>query len=421
MKKCIFELIDQGKLTKYAELAVHIGVNVSKKQLVVIKCNVENYVFARLVAKAAYDACASNVVFDWVDDQALKEFYLRATCDYIDNVPRWNEAKYKEWDDEGAAFIHITTENLDLFKDIPEDRVSRFVNASRISLKSHYEKTRSYEVRWCILMIPSIEWALKIYPNLNEEKAVNALWELILKGARADGENPIQDWLDHGKNFESVKKKLDESQYEQLHFLNNKGTDLKIGLPDNHRYLGGGVFDQQGKMFFPNIPTEEIFTAPHKYKVNGKMVASKPLCYAGDIVDQFSLTFKEGCIVDYQAEIGEKTLKNIIETDEGTCYLGEIALVPNSAPISQSNILFYNTLFDENTSCHIGIGNASPLNLKNGRKLTEQELKQAGLNTSLLLVNMTFGTPDMIVTGVKQDGTKELIIKDGRFNGNIFK
>lgn len=415
MIKGKYELVSEEQLKKYAKLAVRAGVNVQKNQLVIIHSDIENATFARLIQKAAYEAGASNVVMDWTDEQSTKEFYLYATDDAIDHYPDWQATRYKEWDHAGAAYIHIISENLDVFGGISSERISRFQKASRTKLKAYHAKIRSHEVRWCLLVVPSFAWATKVFPHLRKDEALQSLWQLILQGARADGENPIEDWKNHDEAFESRKKILNDTQFEALHFTNSIGTDLVVGMPKNHLYIGGGVKDKEGIAFFPNIPTEEIFSAPHKNKVTGKLVATKPLIYGGSIIDDFYLIFKDGRITDYNAATGQEVLQSLIETDEGSHYLGEIALVSNDSPLSQTNTLFYNTLFDENTACHIGIGNASPSNLQNGSNLSEEELKEAGLNTSLLLVNVTFGTEDMKVVGIKEEGEEVLLMKSGDF------
>ncbi|WP_152657994.1 aminopeptidase [Oceanobacillus sp. CFH 90083] len=410
-----YELFNEEQLKKYAELAVRTGVNVQKNQLVIIHSDIENATFARLIQTAAYDAGASNVVIDWADEQSAKEFYLHAADDAIDHFPDWQAARFKEWDEAGAAYIHVISEKPDIFKDISPERMSRFQKAYRTKLKAHYAKTRSYEVRWCLLAVPNVVWATKVFPHLSKEEALQSLWQLILQGARADGKNPIKDWENHDSAFESRKKILNDSQFKTLHFTNSLGTDLFVGMPKNHLYIGGAVTDKKGIPFFPNIPTEEIFSAPHKNKVNGKLVATKPLIYSGSVIDDFYLIFKDGRITDYYAATGQEVLQSLIETDGGSCYLGEIALVSNNSPLSHADTLFYNTLFDENTTCHIGIGNASPSTLQNSSNLSEEELKEAGLNTSLLLVNVTFGTEDMKVVGIKENGSEVLLMEDGDF------
>jgi aminopeptidase len=415
MSNGIYEFISEAQLKKYAELAVRAGVNLQKNQLLIIHSDIQNAAFARLIQTAAYEAGASNVFIDWSDEQSTKEFYLHAADRVIDDFPDWQAARFKEWDKAGAAYIHIISENVDVFTDVSTDRISRFQKASRTKLSEYHAKIRSHKVRWCLLTVPYAAWATKVFPNQSKEEAIQSLWKLILKGSRADGENPIKDWESHNKAFESRKKILNESQFESLHFSNSRGTDLSVGLPKDHLYIGGGVVDEHGLPFFPNIPTEEIFTAPHKNKVNGKLAGTKPLIYGGSVIDDFYLIFKDGRITDYYAEMGQEVLQNLIETDEGSHYLGEIALVSNQSPLAQADTLFYNTLFDENTACHIGIGNASPSNLQNGMDQTEEELKAAGVNTSLLLVNVTFGSEDMKVVGINESGTEVLIMENGDF------
>ncbi|MCA0985689.1 aminopeptidase [Guptibacillus algicola] len=415
MIKGIYEFISEAQLRKYAELAVRAGVNLQKNQLLIIHSDIQHATFARLIQTVAYEAGASNVFIDWTDEQSTKEFYLHAADGVIDHFPDWQASRFKEWGEEGAAYIHIISENLKVFMEVSTERINRSQKASRTKLRDYHAKIRSHEVRWCLLAVPSVEWATKVLPNLSKEEALQSLWKFILKGARADGKNPIKDWEIHNRAFESRKKILNESQFESLYFTNSRGTDLLVGLPKNHHYIGGRVIDKKGIPFFPNIPTEEIFTAPHKNKVNGKLVGTKPLIYGESVIDEFYLIFKDGRIIDYYAAKGQEVLQNLIETDEGSHYLGEIALVSNKSPLAQADTLFYNTLFDENTSCHIGIGNASPSNIQNGIDQSEEELQVAGLNTSLLLVNVTFGTEDMKVEGIKEGGTEVLLMKDGDF------
>jgi aminopeptidase len=232
MTKGIYELISEAQLKKYAELAVRAGVNLQKDQLLIIHSDIQNAAFARLIQTAAYEAGASNVYIDWKDEQSAKEFYLHAADSAIDHFPDWQAARFKEWDDAGAAYIHIISENLDVFKEVSPERISRFQKATRTKLKDYHAKIRSHEVRWCLLAVPYAAWATTVFPSLSKEEAVHSLWELILKGSRADGDNPIKDWESHNRAFESRKKLLNESQFEALHFTNSRGTDLLIGLPE---------------------------------------------------------------------------------------------------------------------------------------------------------------------------------------------
>lgn len=415
MIKGIYDLVSEEQLKKYSELAVQVGINLQENQLLIIHSDIQNSIFVHFIQMVAYEAGASNVVIDWTDEQSAKAFYKNAADDAIDHFPDWQDARFKEWDDAGAAYIHIISENPDVFKDVPAERMSRFQKASRAKLQAHDVKIRSHEVRWCLLVVPSFAWATKVFPHLSKEEAVQSLWKAVLRGARADGTNPIKDWENHDRAFESRKTFLSDCQFDTLHFTNSRGTDLYIGMPEDHIFIGGGVTDNKGIPFFPNIPTEEIFSAPHKRKVKGKLAATKPLVYGGSVINDVILTFQDGRITDYDASTGQETLRRLIETDEGSHYLGEIALVSSNSPLAQTDALFYNTLFDENTECHIGIGNASPSNLQHGSKLSGKALEEAGLNTSLLSVNVTFGTADMKVVGIKEGETEVLLMRDGNF------
>ena len=411
-----YQLIEAVQLEKYAQLAVKVGVNIQKGQLLVIHASIEDGIFARLLQRVAYDAGASHVVMDWFDLYTDKLFYLRAADEWIDLAPDWKVHQYEEWDLAGAAYLHIESEHPELFSAVLPERLARFQKSSKLKTKVHRMKMRTYEQRWSIVAVPSTSWATKAFPHLKEDEAVIALWHGILKGARATREDPTHDWQLHGEHFNSIKKTLDDYQFETLHFTNELGTDLKVGLPKNHRYIGGAVCDKQGISFFPNIPTEEVFTAPHKLKVNGKLVASKPLSYDGKVVEHFYLIFKEGRIVDYAAKKGQDVLESLLNMDEGSRYLGEIALVSSQSPLAKTGILFYSTLFDENTASHIGIGHAFAKTLENGDQLSETELASAGLNRSLLLVNITFGTDDMSVIGITNKDEEILIMEAGSFN-----
>ncbi|MEK4564093.1 aminopeptidase [Alkalihalobacillus sp. FSL R5-0424] len=415
MLRGIYEYVNKKHLEGYAELAVRLGVNVQKDQFVIIHSDIEHATFARLIQRFAYESGASNVWIDWTDEQSTNEFYVHAAEKAIDHIPNWQVNRFSEWNDKGAAYIHIRSERFESFEDIPSDRISRYEKAYRTKLQHHYEKIRSHEIRWCILAVPTFSWAKKVFPHLPEEQALRFLWQQMLHGARANGDNPTKEWESHNRNIEHRKTRLNKSQFTTLHFKNTRGTDLTVGLPQNHIFLGGSVRDREGIPFLPNIPTEEIFTAPHKHKVNGKLIATKPLIYGGSIIHDVSITFKNGRIIDYDAASGKDVLQSLIEADEGSQYLGEIALVSNQSPLAQTNTLFYNTLFDENTACHIGIGNASPSNLHNGHHLSSEELEAEGLNTSVLHVNVAFGTEDISLIGINDDGEEVLLMKQGEF------
>ena len=405
--------MDEQKLKKYAELLVRSGGNVQKGQPVVISSDVEDAAFTRMVMECAYDAGASEVVIDWRDDISTRTKYLRASDEIFDIYPQWSVDRFKFYDDRGAVYLHILSSDPDLLKGVDPDRIRRYTKVSRQGTKAHSARTMSNELRWSLLAVPSPKWAAKVFPNLSIEKAVESLWNAILKGARADGDNPIADWAAHRKTFEGRKAYLNEKQFGALRFTNSLGTDIVIGLPKNHVWQGGGDVGQDGIPFFPNQPTEEIFTAPDRGNVNGKVVASMPLSYQGSLIENFWIKFKDGKAVEYSASANEAILKSIIEMDEGSGYLGEVAIVANSSPISTMGVLFYNTLFDENASSHLALGKAYPDCIKGGNDMNEKQLVSAGINDSLLHVDFMFGTADMKVIGIEKDGAEVTIMENG--------
>jgi len=403
------------KLKKYAQLLVYSGGNVQKGQPVIIGASVNDAVFARMVMDTAYDAGASEVTIDWNDDQTARAKFLRASDEIFDVYPEWRVNKFKYQDDNGAVYLHIDSSDPDFLAGVNPDRLRRFTKVSREATKEHSNLTMSSTIRWSIAAVPSAAWAKKVFPNLGEADAIEKLWEYILKAARADGEDPIKDWENHNKNFSKRVKYLNEQNFTSLHFTTGLGSDFTLGLVDNHVWEGGGDADKKGIPFFPNLPTEEIFTMPHRQKAEGRVVASMPLSYQGNLIENFEMTFKKGEVVDFKAEKNQETLANIIKMDEGSSRLGEVALVANSSPISQMKTLFYSTLFDENASAHLALGKAYPKNMQNGENLSTEELTKNGGNDSLIHVDFMFGTADMNVTGTKPNGEKIEFFKNGEF------
>ena len=405
----------KSELENYAELIVKMGVNLQKDQVVVIQSDLENQAFAHLVQKAAYKAFASQVFIDWSDQESLKQFYLHAKDEELENFPNWQIERYQQWHQMNAVFIMLITEKPDFFAEVDSKRINRYQKIKRSCLDFHYEAIYSNRLRWCLIPVPNKSWAQKVFPCLPVEEVLDLLWDAILIGARAKGENPMKDWQVHDQSFELRLKTLNDQQFKALKFTNKLGTNLTVSLPKNHRFLGGSVKDVNGISFFPNIPTEEIFTSPHREQVEGKLIGTKPLIFDNQIIEDFVLIFEKGEIVAFSAKKGEQALETLIAYDKGTRFLGEIALVSTQSPLFQLDTVFYNTLIDENTACHIGIGEANPANLVNGEHLSVEELVEAGLNDSSILVNMTFGSPDMNVLGIKEDGTKVQLMNKGDF------
>ncbi|MGG4494744.1 aminopeptidase [Brevibacillus reuszeri] len=399
---------------RYAELAVKIGVNVQPMQTLVITAPISTAPFVRAVAKKAYEAGAKHVVMDWTDDELTRLKFDLAPDEAFAEYPLWKAKGLEEMAENGAAFLYVTASNPDLLKGVALERISASNKAAGQALNTFRNYTMSDKVSWCVLAVPSVQWASMVFPNLPAEEQEAALWDAIFRATRADMDDPVKAWHDHHAALNSKVDLLNEKQYRYLHYT-APGTELTIELPPKHIWIGGGGHNENGVFFMANMPTEEVFTAPLKNGVNGTVSSTKPLSYHGNLIEDFTLTFKNGKIVEATAKKGEDSLKQLIETDEGSHYLGEVALVPHLSPISQSNIIFFNTLFDENASNHLAIGNAYSVNIENGAKMSKEELEQYGINTSLTHVDFMIGSAEMDIDGETAEGSREPIFRKGNW------
>ncbi len=411
-------MFEREKLETYANLIVKKGVNVQPEQPVFITIPVEVADFARILTKSAYEAGASEVYVHWVDDELSLLKFTYASDEVLENFPQWEVAKREEFAEKGAAFISVYASDPDLLKDIDPSRVAKDAKASGQALTKFRSYLMNDEMPWTVVSIPTVGWAKKVFPNETEEKAVELLWEEIQKTVRLNEADPIVAWDRHNETLEQMRTKLNEKQYEKLIFT-APGTNLEVGLPKGHIWHGGAAVSQKGTVFNPNMPTEEVFSAPHKYNVNGTVSSTKPLHYGGSVIDGFTLTFKDGEVVDFSAEQGEEVLEHLLNTDEGAKRLGEVALVPHESPISQSGIVFYNTLFDENASCHLALGKAYPTNVEGGEKMDEKALDENGINDSMVHVDFMIGSEEMNIDGVLADGKKEPVFRNGTWAGQF--
>ncbi len=403
-------------LKKYAKLAVETGANVQKDQLVWLRSSTETKELARLIVEAAYEAGAKEVAVQWSDPYVGRMGYDYMAVETLEEVPEWSIDKVHDFINKGGCAISITSPIPGLNAGVDPVKMQRAGIARSKKLKFYSDHMMGNHTQWTIVAAPNKVWAEKVFPNLKGEEAVEALWNAILQASRVtDENNPVEEWAQHNKGLLSRNKKLNDFQFESLHFKNSLGTDLVVKLVDNHIWAGGGEDTTKGVYFNPNIPTEENFTMPHKYGVDGKVVATKPLDYNGTLIDGFWLDFKDGEVVKYDAEKEIDSLKSLIEYDEGSSRLGEVALISDDSPINNSSVLFYNTLFDENASCHLALGRAYPMNVKGGTEMTPEELEKANSNSSMTHVDFMFGSPDMDIVGTKKDGSKVQIFKDGNF------
>lgn len=407
--------MNKDLLKKYAELTVRTGINIQKNQILHINATIDCIEFVRFIAESAYDAGAENVIVDYVDEELSLMKYKKAPKESFSKMPTYaaigRTALAKE---EGAAFLSISSRNPELLKDIDPKLVAEANKANSTAFKEFYECVMGDNNQWCVVAVPTESWAKKVFPNLDTDEAVEKLWEQIFKIVRVDKEAPVEAWNKHLSNLQEKRTFLNKKRFKYLYYK-SEGTDLTIELPTRHQWLGGADKSTKEITFVANMPTEEVFTLPLKTGVNGYVKSTKPLIYGGNVIDNFVLTFKDGKVVDIKAEKGYEILKNLIETDEGSHYLGEVALVPYSSPISESNIIFFNTLFDENASCHLALGSAYSSCIEGFTSLSEEEKKTQEVNNSLNHVDFMIGSKELNIIGETVDGEKIQIFKDGNW------
>lgn len=405
----------QNLLEKYARLIVKTGINIQQDQILVINSPIECAEFARLVAQVAYQEGARDVVMNWKDELFSRIRFLQAPEVVFEEFPEWQKQFYLNYLHKGAAFLSIAAADPELLKDVNPSRVAKAQKTASLALQEYREALMSNKNAWCVVSIPTTAWARKVFPGVPDEQAVAKLWEAIFEVVRVTNEDPVAAWEKHKQSLKKSMDFLNQYQFKSLHYKNSLGTDLTIELPEQHLWLGGAETTPAGLDFIANMPTEEVFTCPKRDGIHGKVVSSKPLNYNGNLIENFSLVFKEGKIVEYTAEKGQEVLQKLIETDEGSCYLGEVALVPYDSPISRLNILFFNTLFDENASCHLAFGRAYPVCIQNGENMSKAELTQLGVNDSLVHEDFMIGTADLEITGTTARGETVAIFKQGNF------
>ena len=405
----------QSEMKKLADLFVRMGGNVQDGDTVIISANLTDAPFVRIVAQCAYGCGAREVVCHWTDQECSRMRLLHADSGVFDEYPSWMTEFYACYDARQSVYMFVDSDDPDLFAGADADRLLRDTISRGRALKNHRANTMSNRVRWTIAGFPSDNWAAKVFPGIPVEEAVEKLWQAILQASRATGEDPVADWRRHNEALAARLAYLNNKRFVSLRYKNALGTDLRIDLPDGHIWLGGAERDAAGRYFSANIPTEEIFTLPKRTGVNGRVVSSMPLSYNGNLIEGFEFTFKDGRVVGYKAEKNEEVLKGLLDSDEGARFLGEVSLVPYDSPINRQGFIYYNTLFDENASCHLALGKAYPFNLSGSENMTEEELLAAGVNDSLVHVDFMVGSADLSITGVEADGTESPVFADGNF------
>ena len=405
----------EQKLDRLARVAIHSGLGLAQGQELVMTASVEALPLVRLITKHAYQAGASLVTTLFADEESSLLRYRYGADATFDAAAAWlyegMAAAYKS----GAARLAITGGNPSLLSKEDPDKVGRANRAMSKAYRPALELITRHDINWTIVSSATPAWAAAVFPNLPADQALGRLWDAIFAASRADQADPVAAWKTHDDKLHAWADRMNAKRFATLHFK-GPGTDLKVGLADDHLWLGGGTQAHNGRYCIPNMPTEEVFTTPHKDRVDGTVTSTKPLSHQGTLIEKIQVRFEGGKIVEAHAARGEQVLQRMIETDEGARRLGEVSLVPASSPISASGLLFLNTLFDENAACHIALGQAYSTCLKDGDKLTPEQLAAKGANDSLIHVDWMIGSDKIDVDGIAADGKVEPVMRQGEWS-----
>ncbi|MCP4142545.1 MAG: aminopeptidase [Chloroflexi bacterium] len=404
----------EEKLKKYAELVVKVGLNVQPGQKMIVRAMTNTAPLVREIAAVAYQLGSPLVTIVWVDEQVKKIRHQYAPRDSFAEYPAFLLDGIRKEIEEGAAFLQVAGLDPEALKGMDPEAVATSRSTFAKYRKAIGELQGQNAVQWTVVCPPTADWAKHVFPDKDKEEALEMLWEKIFTLCRVDQDDPVAVWQKHLADLAKRRKVLTDKAYTALH-LRAPGTDLKVGLPAGHIWAGGGAKSAKNYDFVANIPTEEVFTLPHKDQTEGTVSSSKPLSYFGNMIENFSLTFSKGKVVKLSAERGEDVLRGMVETDDTAGFLGEVALLPHKSPISQSGVVFLNSLYDENASCHLALGSAYKFNLEGGPALSTEEFAKVGGNTSNIHVDFMFGTGELDVDGVKDDGTVEPVMRAGEW------
>lgn len=398
-----------------AELVVTKGVNLQNGQVAYIDAPAEAAWFVRMLTKQAFECGARDVIVSWTDHEIVRERYLHAAGE-VKWVSEGESRERLAYAKEGACFISVRSPRFGLFDGVETARANAIRSAEADAYREVSALRMSAVCTWTVIMLPNEEWAKLVYPDMETEKALEKLTDVILKCSRVEKGHTIDNWKKHRENCEKYASRLTNWNFEYLKYKNSRGTDLRVGLAKGHQWGGGGVYSTKDIPFIPNIPTEEIATVPDWRKTEGTVVSTMPLVYGGGLIEGIRLKFEGGKVTGYSADKGGDLLESLLHTDDGARRLGEAAIVPVSCPITKCETLFYNTLFDENASCHLALGNGYPMSLKNGYGSTDEELTNLGVNHgSALHVDFMIGSEDLDITGITYDGVEIPILRNGEW------
>ncbi|OCX63116.1 peptidase M29 [Thioclava sp. SK-1] len=403
---------DSAHLDRLAEAAVKTGVNLQPGQDLIITAPVEALPLVRRIVAVAYRAGAGLVTPLLSDGQCAIARYENANDDSFDKAADWLYQGMAKAYEGNAARMAIVGEDPMLLSECDPAKVARAGKANSIAYKPALEKISTFQINWTIVSYPTVAWAKRMFPELDDTAAVKKLADAIFSASRVDTPDPVAAWAEHNATLHAKARWLNDERFSALHFT-GPGTDLTVGLADDHEWHGGASMAQNGVTCNPNMPTEEVFTTPHAVRINGTVRATKPLSHQGSLIENIEMTFKDGQAIEARATRGEAVLQELIKTDPGANRLGEVALVPHRSPISDSGLLFFNTLFDENAACHIALGQCYSKCFLNGASLSEEEIAEKGGNTSMIHVDWMIGGPQTDIDGIRADGTRVAVFRNG--------
>ena len=409
-------MVSENMRRKYARLAVRRGVNIQKGQILVIRASVEIRDFVKLCVEEAYAAGAGRVDVQWRDAELDKLGYTYRSLESLSEVPQWMYDRKAYEQEKKAAYLSLVSDRPGMMADIDQNKIQAWQSAFMTKMHPLDRYLMNNEGQWCVIGVPTKGWAKVVFPDLDEETAYAALEEKIYAVCHVTEDNdPVAEWEQHDEVLIRHSRQLNDYQFKALHFTSGLGTDLTVNLVKDHIWAGGGCETPQRIYFDPNMPTEEVFCMPEREGVEGIVYASKPLSYNGKVIKDFWLRFEKGRVVAHGAVEEEEALTQLLDFDEGSRHLGEVALVPYDSPVSAAGVLFFETLYDENAACHLALGRPYAENMKGGTEMTEEQLKERGANDSMQHEDFMFGTADLSVDGIMEDGSRVPVFRNGNF------
>ena len=407
-------IVDEEKLNRLAELAIRTGVSLEVGQDLLLTAPIEALPLVRKIVVHAYKAGANIVTPLFSDPDVILARYKYGTDASFDKAANWLYNGMGEAFDSNTARLAIVGEDPMLLSNEDPEKVGRANKANSIAYKPARERITRFDINWNIISWPGKAWAKQMFPDLDIDEAQKKLADAIFTASRVDSLDPVEEWKKHNTNLKKWSDWLNNKNFDALHFI-GPGTDLVVGLAVDHEWMGGASMAQNGIICNPNIPSEEVFTTPHAYRVDGEVSSTKPLSHQGSLIDKIKVQFEEGKIVNAHATKGEKVLLKVLDSDEGARRLGEVALVPDNSPIAKTGLLFYNTLFDENAACHIALGQCYSKCFKSKKNLTADEISSRGGNSSMIHIDWMIGSNEIDIDGVNSDGTRTPVFRKGEW------